>query len=710
MDEQSKSKKKPNKLINERSPYLLEHAYNPVYWYPWGDEAFQKAMEEDKPIFLSIGYSACHWCHVFRRECLEDEEIAGVLNENFISIKVDREERPDIDEIYMKAVTSMTGSGGWPLNVFLTPKLEPFFGGTYFPPTPRYGMPGFSSILRGVTNAWKTERDQIEQSASQMVEALSETFRSTSIDETGVFDKGVFDSCFSELASTFDQEHGGFGGAPKFPTASNLLFLLRYQNDTKEKSPLHMVRRTLGNMASGGIYDQIGGGFHRYSTDREWLVPHFEKMLYDNALLCLAYTEAYLVMKESRYEAVVEETLGWVLREMTAKGGGFFSAVDADSSEGEGSYYLWDPEEIHEAFSSEQKRRVESLDRTVEIISKFYGVASEGNFENGKTILTTSIKRTELLCNEYSLTREELDSIVRDGRETMRRYRENRSKPLTDDKILVSWNGLMISGLSKAYQAFGNEKFLEAAIKSANFVSNNLVSKKEKGTVHVLHRFREGEVKGAGLLEDYSYFANGLVDLYESSFDSSYLKLAVDLVETMYSEFYDEQNGGFFLSPKDSKDLIARPKVGFDGALPSANSVAAFVLLRLSELTSRIEFRGRAEGIFRAFSGNFDRQPSAFTFMLAALYFELIEPREIVLSGVSKDSQELKSLLSTIRSLYLPNSVTIFADEKVKDLSPLAEDRVASSGQSPKVYVCKGRVCKLPSSNESELLHALTDQ
>lgn len=710
MKDYLKSLNKPNRLIHEKSPYLLEHAYNPVDWYPWGEEAFDKARTEDKPIFLSIGYSACHWCHQFRRESLEDEDTARILNENFISIKVDREERPDVDEIYMKAVTSMIGSGGWPLNIFLTPKLEPFYGGTYFPPTPRYGMPSFSSILNGIVNAWKTERDEIAQSASQMTGLLNESFRSVPLDKLGGFDRGIFDSCFSELASTFDQEYGGFGGPPKFPTPSNLFFLLRYHEDTREKSPLLMFRRTLDNMASGGIFDQIAGGFHRYSTDREWLTPHFEKMLYDNALLSLVYTEAFLVTKESRYRLVVEQTLGWVLCEMAAKEGGFFSAVDADSSEGEGSYYLWDPQEILNALSSQEERgRSEGLGRTVEIISKFYGVTSEGNFEDGKTILTRSDQRIARLCEEYSLTREELDSMVRDASETMLSHREKRSKPLTDDKILVGWNGLMISALSKAYQAFGNKEFLDAATKSTDFILNNLVLKDESGEVHVFHRFREGDVKGAGLLEDYSYFANALVDLYETTFDSSYLKLAVELIEAMTSEFYDEEDGGFCLSPKDSKDLIARPKVGFDGAIPSANSVAAFVLLRVSEMTGRIEFRERADGVFRAFSENLDRQPLAFTFMLAALYFELSEPREIVLSGVSINSDEFKSLLSTLHSIYLPNSVTIFADEKVKALSPLAEGRVATSGQSPKVYVCKGRVCNLPSSNNAELMQALAD-
>jgi uncharacterized protein YyaL (SSP411 family) len=703
MDNEKQLSRKPNRLINEGSPYLLEHAFNPVDWYPWGDEAFHKARSEDKPIFLSIGYSACHWCHVFRRESLEDGEIAKILNENFVCIKVDREERPDVDEIYMKAVTSMTGSGGWPLNVFLTPKLEPFYGGTYFPPMPRYGMPGFATILRGVMNAWKTERDKILESASQMSASLSASFNSVSSDSPFHFDKEIFDSCFNELTSIFDQKYGGFGGAPKFPTPSNLFFLLRYHADTREKSPLLMVTKTLSSMGTGGIYDQIGGGFHRYSTDREWLVPHFEKMLYDNALLCVVYTEAFLATKDPKYKNIVEETLSWVLREMTDKDGGFYSAVDADSSEGEGSYYLWNLQKIREAVSME-KGNDEHLEQTIEMVSEFYGVSPDGNFDDGKTILTTSEQRTNRLCSKYSLSRDQFDSKIQEARETMRRFREKRPRPMTDDKVLASWNGLMISALSKAYQAFGDAKFIEAAIRCANFIRKNLIL--NEGSLRMLHRYRKGEAKGFGLLEDYSYFTNGLVDLYESTFESQYLKLAIELAQVMSAEFNDRKHGAFFLSPEDSKDLIARPKVGFDGALPSANSVATFVLLRLSEITGNAGFRDLAVSAFRAFSDKIEQQPSAFAYMISSLYFELAEPKEIVISGIP-NSKDFKSLLGVVRSLYLPNSVTVFADEKVKALSPLVEGRVGSSGQTPKVYVCKGKVCQLPSSNEAELLEAL---
>jgi uncharacterized protein YyaL (SSP411 family) len=707
-ENQRSSLSKPNRLIHEKSPYLLEHAYNPVDWFPWGQEAFEKAKSENKPIFLSIGYSACHWCHVFRRESLEDTEIAAILNSNFISIKVDREERPDVDEIYMKAVTSMTGSGGWPLNVFLTPSLEPIFGGTYFPPVASHGLPAFRTILKGISDAWQSDREKIVESANEMKRSLVEIY-SNDVSARTNLDDSILDLCFNELATIFDQKNGGFGGAPKFPSPSNLFFLLRYHKKTGSKAPLLMVSKTLDHMARGGIYDHIGGGFHRYSTDREWLVPHFEKMLYDNALLSQAYTEAYLVTREEFYKEVSTETLDWILREMRSSDGGFFSAQDADSPDGEGSYYVWNKADVLSALAKSSNWKDKSkLDRVSEIVCKYYGITENGNFEEGKSILTISSEREKEISSEYSISIDELKNLIGEAKLAMREFRMKRPRPLTDDKVLTNWNGLIISALAKGYQVFGREDFLSAAKASANFILEKLSKTVDGKPSKLIHRYRERNASVEGLLEDYAYFVNGLLDLYEADFELNYLRAAIDLSETMIKKFFDEKEGGFFFTEDSSSDLIARPKEGFDGALPSANSLAILALFRIGEISGSEEFSRKAEFSINSFSTKIERQPSAFAFMLSALSFKFDRPKEIVLSG-DKRSKDFQELLGSLRTFFLPNSVIVYAEHEAADLTPLIKDRISRPGAKPKVFVCSSNVCKLPATSKEELLTALSN-
>ena len=682
--------KRANHLIKEKSPYLLEHAFNPVDWYPWGEEAFEKARKENIPIFLSIGYSACHWCHVFRRESLEDPEIAKILNDQFVSIKVDREERPDVDEIYMRAVMSMTGSGGWPLNLFLTPQLEPFYGGTYFPPYPKNGMPGFANILKGISQAWKSDRENITRSAEQMRTNLQDL---SSQETTEIVDESVFDKCFSELASEYDQTYGGFGRAPKFPVVSNLLFLLRYHDRTKTGASLNMVTKTLDAIASGGIHDQIGGGFHRYSTDREWLVPHFEKMLYDNALLTIAFTEAYQVTRKDMYKAIVEETIGWILREMTSDEGGFFSSQDADISEGEGAYYLWDLDELQ--FLPETERK---------LVTSYFGM-DRPNFQ-GKVIPTAS--SIEEISRILSLSSSDASIKLAQAKRLLLSARMRKERPATDDKILTSWNGLMISALSRAHQVFEDQNFLKQAQESADFILRKLVERDSEGKITKLfHRYREGETKGDGLLEDYAYLLNGLIDLYESCFEFRYLVAAVQISNSMVDLFSDEI-GGFFCASKEASDLIARSKTAYDGAMPSPNSVAVLALSRLGELTGNEGYQNRAKSAVQFFSSQLSSQPSSFTFMIVALDF-MQNTKEIVLSG-ELSSENMIEMLRFLRQCYLPSKVLIAAAPEVLSQSTLVEGRISGPNSFPQVFVCSNNMCKLPSKNVTELAKALREK
>jgi hypothetical protein len=693
----SKEKRKPNRLANEKSPYLLQHAYNPVDWYPWGEEAFRKARTENKPIFLSIGYSSCHWCHVMAHESFEDPEVAKFLNEKFVSIKVDREERPDVDEIYMKAVISMTGSGGWPLTVFLTPSLEPFYGGTYFPPTPRQEMPSFINTARGISDSWKTERKQVAESASQMTNALREMY-DVKKDPASSLSESVLDECYANLATSFDEQYGGFGDSPKFPTPSNLFFLSRYSKYKPSKMALSILTKTIDSMMLGGIYDQVGGGFHRYSTDRYWLVPHFEKMLYDNALLIQVYTEAHLITKREEYARIVEETISWALREMHSSEGGFFSAEDADSPEGEGSYYVWDPKDLNEAIGA-------AGDINAEIVSKYFSITNGGNFEGKKTILTA--KARETIAREFDMKEEDLGKMIEDYKRMMLEFRSRRPKPSTDDKILTSWNGLMVSALSRASSATGDADYLKAAVSAAEFVIKHMTTS-EYGKMKLFRSYRQGETKGDGVLEDYSFFINGLIDLYETSFEPSYLGSAISLCESMLEKFHDSVGGGFFLTDSNSRYLIVRAKDAYDGATPSGNSMAALVCSRLAQFTAREDFRDAARDTFEAFWKVMWEQASSLAAMAYALQFFLGKPKEIVISG-KPESNDTKELLNVIRSDFIPNSVVLFADKRLEGLTTLVQDRIPSNDEKARVFVCSNYTCKLPCVTPQELAASLRE-
>ncbi len=702
MKQNTESAKRANRLVNEKSPYLLQHAYNPVDWYAWGEEAFKKAKTENKPIFLSIGYSSCHWCHVMAHESFEDEEIAEILNQNFVSIKVDREERPDVDEIYMKSVIAMTGSGGWPLNAFLTPALEPFYGGTYFPPSPRYGMPSFANVIRSISQSWKSDRKKIVESATQMRDSLRELYDFKKSSDSKI-DRTPIEECYEALAGSFDEAYGGFGSSPKFPTPSNLFFLLRYHDGKKDSSlSLNMVRKTLDSMMRGGIYDQVGGGFHRYSTDRYWLVPHFEKMLYDNALLIMAYSEAYLVTGNGEYARVVRETTEWAIREMRIEsGGGFYSAIDADSAEGEGSFYSWTLNELTSALNSEGFRTED-----IQAVAKFFSVTREGNFEGGRNILTA--KSLDQIASESGRTPDQLVDLISRAKAILLRNRQSRPAPSIDDKVLTGWNGLMVSALSKAFEAFGDELYLSAAESCAKFILEKLSLNDDNGTLKLSRSFRQGESRGEAVLEDYAFFANGLIDLYEAGFNSSYLGRAIDISKTMIANYSDEKDGGFFQTMAGAAHLIVRVKDAFDGALPSGNSIASLVCLRLAEITADEDYRKKATDTLMAFWEAVTRQPASFTELIVALQFLLGRPKEIVISG-QKGEPDTKALIKVIRSVFLPNSVLMFADEKMAVVSPLMQDRLPLPEAPPRVFVCSNFSCMLPSKTEIELRQALSE-
>ncbi|MBS3819419.1 thioredoxin domain-containing protein, partial [bacterium] len=556
------SKKTPNRLIHEKSPYLLQHAHNLVHWFPWGPEAFQKAQKENKPVFLSIGYSTCHWCHVMEKESFQDEEVAGMMNETFVSIKVDREERPDIDSVYMDVCQVLTGTGGWPLTLILTPEKKPFFAATYIPKEGRLGMMGLKELISRIQEMWNLNQEEIRRSSQQIVSSLKEMTQKTPGEGLG---KGTLDKAFQELANRYDSKHGGFGKAPKFPAPHNLLFLLRYWKRTQNPYALAMVEKTLQSMRQGGMFDHVGYGFHRYSTDEKWQVPHFEKMLYDQALLAFAYTEAYQATGKEFYKNTAEEILEYVLRDMTSPEGGFYSAEDADTEGEEGKFYIWTWKELNEILNREE------MDWTYRV----YNIYKEGNFpqeaaeqEGGKNILYLK-KPLKETAQEGNVKPGELKSKVEKIRSKLFNAREERIHPLKDDKILTDWNGLMIASLSKAAQVFDKSEYLHAAQKAAGFLSARLWG--EKGAL--FHRYRKGEAEIPGFLDDYAFLIWGLLELYEASLEAGYLQQALKLSHYLLSHFWDEKEGGFGLTSSSQESFFIQPKNIYDGALPSGNSV-----------------------------------------------------------------------------------------------------------------------------------------
>ncbi len=594
----------PNRLIHETSPYLLQHAYNPVDWYPWGPEALQKAQREEKPIFLSIGYSACHWCHVMARESFENEEIAHYLNEHFVSIKVDREERPDLDEIYMTAVQLLTGQGGWPLTVFLTPDLKPFFGGTYFPPEDRWGRPGLLTVLKAIVELYRKEREKITEQAERLTQYLNAMQHPKP--STTLLTPELLQRAYLYALQNFDREHGGFGGAPKFPHSLELSFLLRYWRRTQDPDALQIVEFSLEKMARGGIYDQLGGGFHRYTVDAQWRIPHFEKMLYDNALLVWTYLEAYQATQKSLYRQIAEETLEYVLREMTSPEGGFYSAQSADTSAGEGAFYLWTPEEISAVLGPEEGARA----------CEYFGVS---NSEGGASVLYQPYTVEEFAaraCMTLSACEEWLARV----KGKLFAAREQRERPACDEKILTAWNGLMISAFARAHQILEDEKYLRAAQKAARFCLAHLYRDKS-----LQRSYKDGQAKGNAYLDDYAFLITALLDLYEADADQEWLQIAKSLSATLLEKFWDEHSGGFYFTSSDHEKLPVRTKSFFDGATPSGNSAATFAFLRLAQLTGDTALRVPAEQTLRLCRDFMEQAPFAFSYMLSALDFYLGE-------------------------------------------------------------------------------------
>ncbi len=684
--------KNPNKLIKEKSPYLLQHAYNPVDWYPWGEEAFEKAKQEDKPIFLSIGYSTCHWCHVMEKESFEDEDVAALLNDAFVSIKVDREERPDIDGIYMSVCQMMTGGGGWPLTIIMTPDKKPFFSGTYFPKRKKFNRIGMMELIPRIKEVWLNKRDDINKSADEITNALK---RSSNQDQKTEIKKEIFDRAFESYKQRYDSTFGGFGNAPKFPSPHNLMFLLRYYYRTKSESALEMVTHTLTQMRLGGIYDHIGFGFARYSTDREWLVPHFEKMLYDQAMLCMAYTEAFQITQNKLFKHTANEILEYVLRDMTHPEGGFYSAEDADSEGEEGKFYLWIIEEIREI-----------LQEDAELFIKLFNVVVDGNFlDESKGMMTGTnilhLKDTvENLQKSDSYRKIDLNDFIGRTRKLLFDERKKRIHPHKDDKILTDWNGLMISAFARASGVFDNDDYKLAAEKAMNFILTKLKNKDGK----LVHRFRDGEAGLPAHLDDYVFIIQALLDLFELTFKPEYLKKAIHFQEILFAHFLDKHNGGFFFTSDDSEELITRQKDLYDGAYPSGNSVMLSNLIRLSKFTANSNYDSASERMIECFSGQVNNYPSIFSQFLIGLDFILNKSYEIVVAGDEK-SEGTMNAVKRIRKIFLPNKIFIHNNQvdELMELIPYLSVKKSLNNKMT-IYVCENYVCNLPVSSINEAL------
>jgi uncharacterized protein YyaL (SSP411 family) len=673
-----------NRLIHEKSPYLLQHAHNPVDWYPWCDEAFQKAKAEDKPIFLSIGYSTCHWCHVMERESFEDKEVAEILNKHYISIKVDREERPDIDHIYMTVCQALTGHGGWPLTIFMTPDQKPFFAGTYFPKRGRQGMIGLMDLLDRIRKGWQSDRDTFADSASSIVDSMKSHF---TIENSGdQLSKDTIDQAYRELKNSFDYKYGGFGYSPKFPTPHNLFFLLRYWKLTDEKEALDMVEKTLDGMYRGGIFDHIGYGFSRYSTDQKWLVPHFEKMLYDNALLAIACLETYQATKKEEYAMLAKKIFTYILRDMTHSQGGFYSAEDADSEGEEGKFYTWTPEEIVEILGEKDGN----------FFCQYYGITPGGNFE-GKSI-------PNRIHAHGPVNQDEED--IKPLREKVFVQREKRVHPHKDDKILTSWNGLMIAALAIGSRVLDNSQYIDAAEKAFDFIMQKLVNQDGR----LLARYRQGEAAHLAYLDDYAFLVWGLIELYHTTFDVKYLELALKFNNEMLQLFNDTGKGGLFLYGEDGESLIARPKEVYDGAMPSGNSVAVLNMLLLARMTGDAQLEVKAYDQLNAFTSIVESSPSAHTYFLMAAIFGLYPTKEIVLAGDKEDTL-MQRMVSLVHKSFLPQAVVLFNDGSKKEqalikMAPYVEGQKPIDGKAT-AYICQNYSCQTPTGNVDEFARHL---
>jgi len=686
-----------NNLADQKSPYLLQHANNPVDWYPWGDEAFNKAKELDKPIFLSIGYSTCHWCHVMAHESFEDPQVAKLMNETFISIKVDREERPDIDKVYMTVCQVLTGSGGWPLTIFMTPDKKPFLAGTYFPKESRFGRTGLIDLIKKIKDLWENERDELLRGTQQIINAVQEV-----ADEQpgNKLDKKTLSKAYNQLSIRFDDKYAGFGQAPKFPSPHQLSFLLRFWKRTNDNHALKMVEKTLNNMRMGGIFDQIGFGFHRYSTDQKWLVPHFEKMLYDQALLAIAYLEAYQTTDKEFYAETAREIFTYVLRDMTSSEGGFYSAEDADSEGAEGKFYVWERNDLYEILN----------EKDAKIIGSVYNVEKSGNYleeatrkSTGKNILHRD-KSLSQLAVDFDMTYDELKMRIEQIRQRLFEYRETRVHPGKDDKILTDWNGLMIAALAKGARILNEKKYSDAAIKATEFILENL----QPSEGRLFHRYREGEAGIDGYLDDYAFFIWGLIELYEATFNPKYIKLALNLNQKQIDNFWDDNIGAFYFTSDQNEELLVRQKEFYDGAIPSGNSVSMLNLLRLSFFTGDHELEKKAEYIGMVFAELIRKNPVAFTHLMSALDFAIGPSYTLVIVG-NNEMKETEKILKEINRHFLPNKTFIFrptneSNPKIDEISDYIRyfDKI---NEKPTGYVCVNKTCKTPTNYIEELLN-----
>jgi uncharacterized protein YyaL (SSP411 family) len=685
----AETEKKPNRLINQKSPYLLQHAYNPVDWYPWSDEAFQKAQANDKPLFVSIGYSTCHWCHVMEKESFEDQQVADLLNQAFVCIKVDREERPDVDAAYMAACQAMGRSCGWPLNVIMTPTKKPFFIASYIPKDDRYGTAGMLSLVPQIEQIWKNRRVELESMGQEINQQISLQRKPERENRLG---KTELEEAFDQLFLAFDHENAGFGSSPKFPSPHNLLFLMRYYNLTRQQAAWTMVDKTLRAMRIGGIFDQVGGGFHRYSTDAKWFVPHFEKMLYDQALLTLAYTEAYQVSAAPRFKVTAKETLDYVLRDLVSSEGGFYSAEDADSEGEEGKFYLWTEEQIREALPPELG----------DFAVKIFGVKPAGNYyeppkgRNGKNVLHLALPLDQVAA-EFSLTVDKVIGKLGKTVSLLFQAREKRVRPAKDYKVLVDWNGLMIAALARAGAVFGERRYLDAAEKAADFILSTM----QTSDGWLYHRYAKGETAVHGFLDDYAFLVFGLTELYMADFNEKYLQVSIGLTKKMVSEFWDKENGGFYFSEISGDQAVPRIKQSYDGAAPSGNSVALLDLLRLAQLSGEVSFGQYADKLLEAFAVDVKGYPMGHTFMLAGLNFALGPSFSVVLVGEAS-VEDTKAMLAAIRKSYSPNlTVKLWTQKTAQPTSPgLNYEKIDDKATA---YVCRNQTC-MPPTNKVETM------
>ena len=673
-----------NRLAREKSPYLLQHQFNPVDWHAWGEEAFARARKENKPIFLSIGYSTCHWCHVMERESFENEEVGKYLNEHFVSIKVDREERPDVDKIYMTFVQSTSGGGGWPLNCFLAPDLKPFFGGTYFPPESKYGRPSFLDLLKQINQLWETRQGDVTQSATQLHSQL-EGMTAKEATNGILLTKAVLANAASQLKESYDSRNGGFGDAPKFPQPSQPLLLLRYGVRNQDQEAIQMVLNTCDHMAAGGIHDQIGGGFSRYSVDAKWLVPHFEKMLYDNAQLVNLYLDAFLVSGESRYADTARDIISYVLRDMTHAEGGFYSAEDADSEGKEGKFYCWTRSELDKLLTPEE----------FNVAVKYFGITEEGNFLDHSDPQPLP-NQNVLSIADSSLPKGD-EPLLKSAKEKMFTARSRRVRPHLDDKVLASWNGLMLGAIARAYAVLGDETYRMAAEKNLTFIQAKLWDAKTKT---LYHRWRDGERDTVQLHETYAFLLAGVIDLYEATLDPKHLDFAIALADSMIAKFYDQTDGGFWQSAGAS-DLILRIKEDYDGAEPSGNSVATLALLKLSAITDKPEYKKAAVGTIRLFADRLQRLPQAVPYMLLAFDYSLEEPKRVVVAGDATKT-ETRSLLRAAHSIYQPGKVVLGNIGAVEAFA-----KTLPAKDAPTAYLCTGTACQPPTKEAARLKEML---